>query len=148
MPTSTKQPQTKKYFTVQQANATLPLVRVIIRDIVDLARTVQDRQERIDRIHPDPATRNLSEDHREELREVRRQLVKDKQLMREYAAELAQLGVELKDPLMGLVDFPSLHEGREVCLCWMQGEPTVDHWHEPEAGFAGRRSLQPQGRHE
>jgi hypothetical protein len=39
------------------------------------------------------------------------------------------------------VDFPALLDGREVYLCWVVGEPEVAHWHELEAGFAGRRAL-------
>ena len=50
-------------------------------------------------------------------------------------------GCFLKDLDSGLVDFPTLWEGREVYLCWKLGEPEVEHWHEIEAGFAGRRSL-------
>jgi hypothetical protein len=41
----------------------------------------------------------------------------------------------------GLVDFPSLMDGRIVYLCWRLGEPEVLHWHELKSGFAGRQSL-------
>ena len=41
----------------------------------------------------------------------------------------------------GLIDFPSLHDGREVYLCWRLGEPQVAYWHELDAGFAGRQKL-------
>jgi hypothetical protein len=141
MATTKAKPRTKKYFTVQQANATLPLVRAIVRDVVELARTLQERQERVDRLQPGPAEPGRSDAYHEELREVRRELLRDKQRMREYTIELHDLGIELKDPLTGLVDFPSLREGREVCLCWMQGETEVRHWHEREAGFSGRQAI-------
>jgi hypothetical protein len=55
--------------------------------------------------------------------------------------EICDEGCFLKDLDSGLVDFPTLWEGREVYLCWKLGEPEVEHWHEIEAGFAGRRSL-------
>lgn len=55
--------------------------------------------------------------------------------------EICSEGCYLKDLESGLVDFPTLWEGREVYLCWKLGEPEVEHWHEIEAGFAGRRSL-------
>ena len=58
-------------------------------------------------------------------------------LLEEICAE----GCYLKDLDSGLVDFPTLWEGREVYLCWKLGESEVGHWHEIEAGFAGRRSL-------
>jgi hypothetical protein len=57
-----------------------------------------------------------------------------------YINELTKLGVELKGP-DGLCDFPSIMDGREVCLCWRLGEPEVMHWHELDAGFAGRQPL-------
>lgn len=55
--------------------------------------------------------------------------------------EICSEGCYLKDLESGLVDFPTLWEGREVYLCWKLGEAEVGHWHEIEAGFAGRRSL-------
>ena len=61
--------------------------------------------------------------------------------MTAYIEELRTLGVELKDFFVGLIDFPCWKDGREVCLCWRQGEPEVGHWHEVEAGFAGRQKL-------
>ena len=54
--------------------------------------------------------------------------------------ELAELGVEVKT-LDGLVDVRSRFEGRVVCLCWRRGEPAFEHWHEVEAGFAGRAPI-------
>lgn len=51
-------------------------------------------------------------------------------------------GCHLKDIESGLVDFPTIWEGREVYLCWKLGEEEVGHWHELEAGFAGRQSLE------
>jgi len=55
--------------------------------------------------------------------------------------DICSAGCYLKDLESGLVDFPTLWEGREVYLCWKLGETEVGHWHEVEAGFAGRRSL-------
>jgi hypothetical protein len=56
--------------------------------------------------------------------------------------EICGCGCHLKDLDSGLVDFPTLWEGREVYLCWKLGEPHVGYWHEIEAGFAGRQSLE------
>ena len=60
----------------------------------------------------------------------------------ERAGELEALGVQLKDYARGLVDFPSLREGRVVLLCWQLGEgEQIEWWHDLEAGFAGRQPL-------
>lgn len=56
--------------------------------------------------------------------------------------EICSEGCQLKDLDSGLVDFPTIWEGREVFLCWKLGESEVRHWHEIEAGFAGRQSLE------
>lgn len=56
-------------------------------------------------------------------------------------AELGQRDIVLRDLDRGLVDFPSLREGREVYLCWIDGEPDIEFWHELDAGVAGRQEL-------
>ena len=56
--------------------------------------------------------------------------------------ELEALGVQLKDYERGLIDFPSLRDGRVVLLCWQLGEgDQIEWWHDVEAGFAGRQPL-------
>ena len=130
----------KKYFTPEEANAALPLVRAIIRDITTLAHDLRDRHERLTRLRPS-AKAGVSEAHREELEQARAEIEQGKEKMQEFETELKQLGVELKDYFSGLIDFPCWMDGREVYLCWRQGEAEVGHWHELDAGFAGRRKL-------
>lgn len=56
--------------------------------------------------------------------------------------ELNAAGIQLKDYTRGLIDFPSMHEGRVVLLCWQLGEgDRIEWWHDIEAGFAGRQPL-------
>ena len=54
---------------------------------------------------------------------------------------LEELDVLVRDIERGIVDFPTLMDGREVYLCWHVGEPAIVHWHELESGFAARRRL-------
>jgi len=61
--------------------------------------------------------------------------------LRESMIELRELEVVLRDLDRGLLDFPSLREGREIYLCWQDGEDAIRFWHEPDAGFGGRRPL-------
>jgi hypothetical protein len=61
--------------------------------------------------------------------------------LRDSMIELRELEVVLRDLDRGLLDFPSLREGQEVYLCWQEGEDAIGFWHEPDAGFAGRRPL-------
>jgi hypothetical protein len=129
----------KKYFTVEQANATLPLVRAIIQDITELARDLRDRHERLSRLHP--GERGRSEAHQEELLQAQTDIERGKDRMIEYERELRDLGVELKDYFVGLIDFPCWMNGCEVYLCWRLGETEVAYWHELDAGFSGRKRL-------
>jgi hypothetical protein len=116
----------KKYFTIDEANNALPLVRAIVGDIVAKYSEVSERKSRLDQIRESRSTRDRGS----------RDL---------YGEELAQveelLEIELKDISRGLIDFPSLMDGREVYLCWLLGEEEIGHWHEIDAGFAGRQSL-------
>ena len=60
----------------------------------------------------------------------------------EWVAGLELMGVQIKDYERGLVDFPSMRDGRVVLLCWQLGEgESIEWWHEAEAGFAGRQPL-------
>ena len=61
--------------------------------------------------------------------------------LRESLMGMRELDVVLRDLERGLVDFPSYRGGREVYLCWEEGEDEIAWWHEPDAGFSGRRPL-------
>jgi hypothetical protein len=135
-----KHARTKKYFTVAEANALLPLLRSILRDVTDLARDLRDRHERLARLESTPRD-SLGEAYKEELQQIEAEFEHDQERMREFETELKSLGVELKDYYTGLVDFLCRMDGRDVYLCWRLGEPDVAHWHELDAGFAGRRKL-------
>jgi hypothetical protein len=61
--------------------------------------------------------------------------------LRSALEELQEMEVVLRDLDRGLVDFPAIRDGREVYLCWEEGEDEIGFWHEPEAGYGGRRPL-------
>jgi hypothetical protein len=129
-------------FTVASANKALPLVRAIVQDIVDLYRDVREREERLNAVRRGATSRQAQDDpYSEEVEQTRTELEKDVEKLEGYLEELADLGVEFKDPSMGLVDFPSQRNGQEVYLCWKLGEPAVEFWHTHDAGFQGRQPL-------
>ena len=61
--------------------------------------------------------------------------------LQEAIAELQEMDIVLRDLDRGLVDFPAMRDGREIYLCWEEGEPEVGFWHDPEAGFGGRQPI-------
>jgi hypothetical protein len=125
-----------RLFTLDEANELLPR----IRPLLEALRTIVDELS--------PLETRITEQEwrvRGNGRRVETGLYRQAQRLRERAAgqvgELQQLGVELKDPRTGLIDFPSQREGRVVYLCWMLDEPAVEFWHPLDTGFAGRRPL-------
>jgi hypothetical protein len=126
-PDSKSPPSRRRRFTLAQANRALPLVERIVTDIVRTHAEAVGLQSRVARVPPadQPAARRDLDRHLERLED--------------YVDELTEVGVDLKDYTVGLVDFTGRHQGRDVCLCWRLGEATVGHWHEQDAGFGGRQ---------
>jgi hypothetical protein len=126
-------------YTIDHANRALPLVRRIVDDIVQEHRKWEEAIVELDLLGA--SIRVDSPDPRLAALERKIQL-----LARDidgYLAELEQLGIQVKDRRVGLVDFPSEMDGRPVLLCWRLGESSVQFWHEVDAGFAGRQPLSP-----
>ncbi len=130
----------RRLFTVEEANAMLPLVRAIVTDLSQLSKDVVERRERLGNLNANRDARS-ADLYSDEVAEIETELERDTQQLYDYVEELRQLGVEPKNGPEGLVDFPALMEGRVVYLCWRLGEPEVMHWHDLDAGFAGRQSL-------
>ena len=124
-----------KLFTVEEANSLLPTVRSIIRSIQRSHRRL---------IHFQPAAKHAAEGAEfggggmPEGSRYAPVLVE----LSTGANKLESLGVQLKDFTQGLIDFPSMRDGRVVLLCWKADEgDQVEWWHDVEAGFAGRQPL-------
>ena len=132
--------QPRRLFTVEQANAALPLVRAIAQDLAELSSEVIERRQRIAHLR---GGRNVdsSDPYSSELTQIEEELERDAERIEGYVEELQELGVEPKYGPEGLVDFPSVLDGRVVFLCWKIGEPEITCWHEIDAGFRGRQPL-------
>lgn len=118
------------FITPEAANKMLPYVRAIVVDIVELYRDVHDRRSRLGRIRQQRRTTTEDSPYEAELRQAERDLDADIERLEGYVEELRAVGVDLRDPVKGLVDFPALIDGREVALCWSLGEDRVSRWHE------------------
>ncbi len=122
----------ERHYTLEEASELLP--RVV--ELIEQMRTARDR------LGDREAREALSEagptnGGGEPGRTVSEGFVQ----LRDAMAELSELEVVLRDLDRGLLDFPSFRDGREVYLCWQDGEDAISYWHEPEAGFAGRHPL-------
>jgi len=128
---SPKQPEPgKKFFTVDEANRALPYVSRVVDDVTrTYGRVIELRQQLDDAFAADETELETAYEHAMER-------------LGELVDELHTVGVELKDFERGLVDFPAIHEDREILLCWCRGEKQVTKWHEVDAGFAGRQPVE------
>ena len=129
-----------KVFTVDEANARLPLVRVIVKDLMQLAAEVTDRKDRLGMLARGKSS-SSADVYQAEVDQIEQELEKDTEKLNGYLQELLELGVEPKSALDGLVDFPAMIDGKLAYLCWKFDEPEVLYWHALDAGFAGRQSL-------
>jgi hypothetical protein len=122
-----------RYFTVEQANDVLVLLRPIVAEILEIRQTILERQPEI--------WPSLQKDAGNGGGKVASQVALEFARLDELVRQIQASGALLKDINMGLLDFPSLREGREVYLCWRYGEDSVQFWHDRDTGFAGRQPL-------
>ena len=121
-----------RHYTLEEASELLPRVVTLIERMRAARGRLGDREARDALSEAGPSNgggspgRTVSEGFLE---------------LRDSMMELRELDVVLRDLDRGLLDFHSLRDGREVYLCWQEGEDAIGFWHEPDAGFGGRRPL-------
>ena len=130
----------RRLFTREEANALLPRVEplvVAMREAAAAARACAplvagfaERASASGGVRPAPREQT-----------ARRALFAAEARLSGAVEALGELGIWVKDVERGLVDFPSERDGEVVELCWLHGEPGVDHWHRIGEGFAGRQPL-------
>ena len=124
-----------KIFSIEEANALLPTVR----------RTVESIQRLHNRLTSYQSAAKYAAEGAEQGGGGMTDGPRYVAILIELAGrtgELEALGIQLKDYARGLIDFPSLRDGRVVLLCWQLGEgDEVQWWHDVDAGFAGRQPL-------
>ncbi len=115
-----------KYFTPKEAKNTLPLVRKIVKDILDTSFQVRTIAEQMgDEAQENPEVLKLIDD------------------MNYFMKELNDIGCYYKDWnfSVGLVDFPAMIDGEEVLLCWRSDEEDILYYHGVNEGYAGRKRI-------
>jgi hypothetical protein len=129
---------TARTFTVEQANRMLPLVRRIVRDIVETHRLWTTKV----RDFENAATWTRADAPSSQLVALESEIKRLAAEIEGYLVELRELGVDFKGFEQGLVDFPGERDGRVVCLCWKLDEDSVRYWHEVTDGYAGRQPIE------
>lgn len=122
-----------RYFTLEEARATLPRVKAMMDEI-------QAARREILRLRPEALT-VIEKAASNGGNKAAGELTVHAMRLEQGVKGITALGVTIKDIDAGLVDFLGLRNGREVYLCWRHGEAEIGFWHEINSGFAGRRPL-------
>lgn len=122
-----------RFFTLSEANETLKIIRPLMDEIQAIrGKILADQPEAwpaIEKSAGNGGNQALS------------RLVQDFGRFDALIHQVQSTGVQIKDVDIGLLDFPALKDGREVCLCWKHGEGDIAFWHEVDEGFAGRQPI-------
>jgi len=130
-----------RHFSPEDANAELEHVRPLVEEMVERRRAhvaALEQQEALEgRIRGNgggipPAV----------LADANAAVEREARALARTIDAIAEHGAEVKDVDEGLIDFPALHRGETVLLCWQLGEDEVRWWHRIEDGFAGRRPVE------
>ncbi len=124
----------KRFFTLDEAQRALVFVRRVVQDIVHYYQELIKLRDELEGLADTPVPP-------EQIASLRDRNERLTDTLNRLHDELIEVGCQLKDWRMGLIDFPATHEGREVLLCWRLGEERIAHWHEVDAGFGGRRPI-------
>ena len=123
-----------QYFTLQEANEALKIIRPLMDEVQVIRQKILENQPEawpaIEKSAGNGGNRALSN------------LVEDFEKLDALVHQIQDTGAQIKDINTGLLDFSAQKNGREVYLCWQHGEDDIQYWHEIEAGFAGRQPIQ------
>ena len=128
-------------YTPEQATATLPLVRRVVRDLLALQEQMVLQRRQLAGIEQLSKTVEC-ETHREELTDVKVSLAQDREHWDACIAELQSLGLEVEEPFTGHIDFPARLGRRPIRLCWYMDEESVQHWHEVDEARCDRKMIE------
>ena len=122
-----------KYFTVEEANALLPTLEPLLKEVLDrrarISLAVQEEKTLLSDFQSNIGSKTTSD------------IVQDFIAIEMLLDEIRSYGCTVKDINAGLLDFLCDRNGRDVFLCWKYGEPEVGYYHELHTGFHGRQPV-------
>ena len=133
--------QRLRTYTVDEANRELPRVRPIVVQIAELSALRPDLEEQLRMAEYSAMRPGANGDDRERHQQAQDAVNGAEEELLKAVLNLNTMGIQLKGPLEGLIDFPSYRDGELIELCWKLGEDRVEHWHRIGEGFAGRKKL-------
>lgn len=133
--------QRLRTYTVEEANRELPRVRPIVAQIAELSALRPDLEEQLKMAEYSAGKPGANGEARERAQQASDAVRGAEEELLKAVLSLNSMGIQLKGPLEGLIDFPSYRDGELIELCWKLGEERVEHWHHVGEGFAGRKRL-------
>jgi hypothetical protein len=133
--------QRLRTYTVDEANRELPRVRAIVAQIAELSTLRPDLEEQLRMADYTAKRPGANGEDRERQQQARDAVNGAEEELLKAVLSLNSMGIQLKGPLEGLIDFPSYRDGELIELCWKLGEERVEHWHRLGEGYAGRKKL-------
>jgi hypothetical protein len=133
--------QRLRTYTVDEANNELPRVRRIVAQIAELSALLPELEDQARIAEYQSKRPGAAADNRDRHQQARDAVSGAELELLKAVASLNGMGIQLKGPLEGLIDFPSYRDGELIELCWKLGEERVEHWHRIGEGFAGRKKL-------
>jgi hypothetical protein len=125
----------RRIYTIDEANALIPQVRAVLLQLAVEQRRLDASHAEMHRqleANGDPGSAAAAGRQEAEVADIR-------EGMRTLLLHLSEMGVELRDLEMGLIDFPGERDGAAVWLCWRLADATVAFWHPTDEGYASRR---------
>jgi hypothetical protein len=131
-----------RVFTVNEANALLPRLNVLLERQMTMLRDLDALSEKMATLGLDPYGIELTPEDTPELTSLKSEMRDHIKIYHAGWREIEALGLVVKDYRMGLIDFQGRRGTELVWWCWKYGEPAVSHWHPLDEGFDTRRPLE------
>lgn len=128
-------------FSLREAESLLPQVSSLMHEAVSLKAECQEAETKIEALSQKVILYGGVMVDRERAHAVRRRRDEALERLKATVERIQDTGCLVKDLDKGLVDFPTLFRGEEVCLCWKLDESAITFWHGVEEGFAGRKRI-------
>ena len=122
------------YFTLAEANAALQIIKPLMEKVQAIRQNILAQKPEVWPVVEKAAGNGGSK--------VASLLAMEFEQLDQCVHQIQATGAVLKDINLGLLDFSAWREDHEVYLCWKYGEQNIEYWHEIEAGFAGRQSIE------
>jgi hypothetical protein len=132
----------KKYFTLEEANALLPMIETEINHLQNLKHKFDLRYDQLERLKKGTSEIMTKASKEDPFFVLEAELDFIQIEAQNHISNIQDKGALLKDIELGLIDFPAIKDDEEVELCWKLGEKSIAYYHGITEGFMGRKPIE------